>query len=113
MRSSFIRIVSLAMLVIALGIFSGGVVLASAAGEPVTVDSCCGGANEGDLPSGEDGTSPCSSPDCHCLTCLELAVAAIIDLGHCRIETNSYLPGASSLHGTPFVASIDQPPELS
>lgn len=113
MKSSFIRIVSLAMLVIALGIFSGGVVLASATGESVTADSCCGGADGGDLPFGEDGTSPCSSPDCQCLTCLELAVAALIDLGHCRIEINSYPPGVSSLHGTPCVASIDQPPEQS
>lgn len=113
MRSSFIRIVSLAMLVIALGIFSGGVVLAFAGGEPVAVDFCCGGTDEGDLPSGEDDSSPCSSPDCHCLTCLELAVAAVIDLGHCRIEIASFLPGTPSLHAPPFFASIDRPPEQS
>lgn len=112
MRSSFIRIVSLAMLVIVLGIFSGGMVLASTAGSPAAVDSCCGGADEDNLPSGED-SSPCSSPDCHCLTCLELAVAAVIDLGHCRTEITSLLPGIASLHTTSFIVSIDQPPEQS
>ena len=113
MRSSFIRIVSLVMLVIALGIFSGGVVLASTAGIPAVAESCCGGASEGDLPSGEDDSSPCSSPDCHCLTCLELAVAAVIDLGHRRAVITSFLPAATSLHAPPFIASIDQPPEQS
>lgn len=113
MRSSFIRIVSLAMLVIVLGIFSGGMVLASTAGEPAAVDSCCGGAEDGHLPSGEEDSSPCSSPDCHCLTCLELAVAAVIDLGHCRTEITSFLPGIASLHTTPFIIPIDQPPEQS
>lgn len=113
MTSSSLRLVSLAMLVIALGIFSGGVVLASTAGIPAAVDSCCGGADEGDLPSGEDGTSPCSSPDCHCLTCLELAVAAVIDLGSRRAGITSFLPGTPSLHATPFITPIDQPPEPS
>ena len=112
MRSSFIRIVALAMLVIALGIFSGGVVLASAVGTPAAVDSCCGDADD-NFPSGDDDSAPCSSPDCHCLTCLELAVAAVIDFDHCRIEITSYLPGTRSLHATPFIASIDQPPEQS
>lgn len=113
MESSFIRIVALTMLVMALGIFSGGVVLAFTAGAPAAVDSCCGGAEDGDLPSGEDGTSPCSSPDCHCLTCLELAVAAVIDLGHRRTEITSFIPGTASLYTTPVIASIDQPPEQS
>ena len=113
MRSSLIRIVSLAMLVIALGIFSGRVLVASAAGAPVAVDSCCGGADEGDLPSSHDDTAPCSSPDCHCLTCLELAVAVVIGFGHSRTEITSFLPGTPSLHATLFIASIDQPPEQS
>ncbi|CAG0951001.1 hypothetical protein GEOBC_00195 [Geobacteraceae bacterium] len=113
MTSSFIRIVSLAVLLIALGIFSGGVVLASSAGEHVAVDSCCGGAGEGDLPSGEDDSSPCSSPDCHCLTCLELAVAAVIDLGSRRAGITSFLPVATSRPATPFITPIDQPPEQS
>ena len=113
MRSSFIRIVSLAMLVIVLGIFSGGMVLASTVGTPATVDSCCGGADDGDRHPAEDDSSPCSSPDCHCLTCLELAVAAVIDLGHCRMEITSFIPGTASLYVTPFISSIDQPPEQS
>uniref|UniRef100_A0A831TYL6 Uncharacterized protein n=1 Tax=Geobacter metallireducens TaxID=28232 RepID=A0A831TYL6_GEOME len=113
MTSSSLRIVSLAVLLMALGIFSGGVVLASSAGEPAAVDFCCGGADEGNPPAGDDGPSPCSSPECHCLTCLELAVAAGIDFGHCGIAITSFLPGTGNLHSTPFIASIDQPPEQS
>ncbi|MFH1020427.1 MAG: hypothetical protein V1782_07430 [Pseudomonadota bacterium] len=103
------RAVAFALLLLTFLSVSGAPFAGAALPSSGSTDSCCFPADNGE----EVPQSPCTTPDCPCLFCLNLHVTCSADL--------SFLPPSSAcpvLHPpsyplAAFVRPIDYPPECS
>lgn len=112
MRPPLFRILSLVMLIGALCIFSGLVDRTARAATAPAVDACCDREGAGkEAPVGDTGL-PCQSAECPCLSCMALVAPEVMTLSLVPVEQDFGGSPVFAPPPSPFVASIDQPPEI-
>ena len=74
-----------------------------------TADSCCFPAEQG----GEVPQSPCTTPDCPCLFCLNLHLPHVAEVSFLPISSNRPICHPHSFALAAFVRPLDYPPEYA
>lgn len=108
MKTTPFRIIACIVLVATLLLLSGLPSTAATLLQGATANSCCDQEENG-APAG-----PCSTPDCHCYSCITMDLAAApFTILRATPERLSFQGSLQILHLCEYIVSIDYPPETA